>query len=231
MRRIRAWGQDSSERKHETPEHNDSKEKRSIKDRLRTKFSSRHYDDDAIPKRTGGERSSCLEPVHHGHGSSRPGSASECGETPRANSPSLRESTKTLEELVMKNLWQVALEELREKEGRLVAAYEQDLAKASNKNQNGEKQVQGGPLGRTEPHQQLVREALQRLEDGQLVIPRRCRQSAIGNHVQRIVQIVLSVKDVISQAVSAEPHASLAWAGVLVVLPVSIHLQNFDLIN
>ncbi|RAK81228.1 WD40 repeat-like protein [Aspergillus fijiensis CBS 313.89] len=210
MRRIRAWGQDSSERKHETPEHSDSKEKRSIKDRLRTKFSSRHYDDDEIPKRTGGERSSCLEPVHHGHVPSRPGSASDRVETPRANSASLRESTKTLEELVMKNLWQVALEELREKEGRLVAAYEQDLAEVSNKNRSGDKQV----------HQQLVREALQRLEDGQLVIPRRCRHSAIGNHVQRIVQIVLSVKDVISQAVSAEPHASLAWAGVLVVLPL-----------
>ncbi|RAH51180.1 uncharacterized protein BO95DRAFT_378684 [Aspergillus brunneoviolaceus CBS 621.78] len=120
----------------------------------------------------------------------------------------------------MKNLWQVALEELREKEGRLVAAYEQDLAKESNKCHSGDKQAQGGPLSRTEPHQKLVREALQRLEDGQLVIPRRCRQSAIGNHVQRILQIVLSVKDVISQAVSAEPHASLAWAGVLVVLPV-----------
>ncbi|PYI24418.1 hypothetical protein BO99DRAFT_321342 [Aspergillus violaceofuscus CBS 115571] len=131
-------------------------------------------------------------------------------------------STKTLEELVMGKLWKVALEELREKDGRLVAAYEKDLVSESSKNQgqDGERQIESGRLSKPEPQQELVREALQRLEDGQLVIPRRCRQTAIGNHVQLIVQIILSVKDVISQAVSAEPHASLAWAGVLVVLPL-----------
>lgn len=79
--------------------------------------------------------------------------------------------------------------------------------------------------------QQLVHEALRGLQEGEFVIPRRFRQAVISQKVQSIVQIVLSVKDVISQAVAAEPYASLAWSGVLVILPVSIptcFFQNID---
>ncbi|PYI36163.1 hypothetical protein BP00DRAFT_474846 [Aspergillus indologenus CBS 114.80] len=222
MRRIRAWGHDSPGKKDKAPDKSDTKDKRSLKDRFRTNFSSRHLDEEEILKSTVTERSNCLEPVHHDDEPSRPRSASPCVETSGAHSLASRKSTKTLEELVMGNLWKVALEELREKDGRLVAAYEQDLVSESSKNQgqDGARQIESGRLSKPEPQQELVREALQRLEGGQLVIPRRCRQTAIGNHVQRIVQIILSVKDVISQAVSAEPHASLAWAGVLVVLPL-----------
>lgn len=36
----------------------------------------------------------------------------------------------------------------------------------------------------------------------------------------RAVKVILSVKGFISEAVSAEPHAALAWAGVCIFLPV-----------
>lgn len=35
------------------------------------------------------------------------------------------------------------------------------------------------------------------------------------------MKIIVSVKDFVSSAVSSEPHAALAWAGVCVFLPVS----------
>lgn len=35
------------------------------------------------------------------------------------------------------------------------------------------------------------------------------------------VQAITAAKDYISFAIAADPHASLAWAGVLLVLPVS----------
>lgn len=34
------------------------------------------------------------------------------------------------------------------------------------------------------------------------------------------------VKDLIYQAISAKPHAALAWAGVLVILPVNANFGN-----
>lgn len=203
----------------EAQEKSNPKGKISIRDQIKANFSSRHHDDDETSKKAVTETSQCLEKEDHGNGFNKADLAEQCTELP--SSPSVGESTQTLEELVMKDLWRVALESLREREKRLVTAYEQDIARGDSNN-NPEKQPEGSQVdGRKAQQQHLVRQSLRELEDGKLFIPRRCRQTAVSNHVQRIVHIIISVKDVISQAISADPHASLAWAGVLVVLPVS----------
>ncbi len=51
------------------------------------------------------------------------------------------------------------------------------------------------------------------------------RELVVKHQVRKIVHIVLSVKDFIGSAVSADPHAALAWAGVLVILPVRISVE------
>jgi hypothetical protein len=43
---------------------------------------------------------------------------------------------------------------------------------------------------------------------------------SLRDHVNRIIRVVIAAKDFVSTAVSAEPHAALAWAGVCVLLPV-----------
>jgi hypothetical protein len=45
--------------------------------------------------------------------------------------------------------------------------------------------------------------------------------SAAGDIYKKIVKTVLFAKDFVGQAVSNEPHAALAWAGVSMLLPVS----------
>jgi hypothetical protein len=45
--------------------------------------------------------------------------------------------------------------------------------------------------------------------------------STAGDVYKKIVQMVLFAKDFVGQAVSNEPHAALAWAGVSMLLPVS----------
>jgi hypothetical protein len=40
-----------------------------------------------------------------------------------------------------------------------------------------------------------------------------------------VKEVVGKIVGVIISAVSAEPHAALAWVGVLVILPVSIYLN------
>lgn len=42
----------------------------------------------------------------------------------------------------------------------------------------------------------------------------------VRDQVRKLVKGVLAFKDVIGAAISAEPHAAVAWASVLVVLPV-----------
>jgi hypothetical protein len=46
------------------------------------------------------------------------------------------------------------------------------------------------------------------------------RQIVVGEQVSRIVQTITRFKDSIVPAVSSEPHASLAWAGILNILLV-----------
>jgi hypothetical protein len=45
--------------------------------------------------------------------------------------------------------------------------------------------------------------------------------STAADVYRKIVKTVLFAKDFVGQAVSNEPHAALAWAGVSMLLPVS----------
>ncbi|OQE34829.1 hypothetical protein PENCOP_c015G06808 [Penicillium coprophilum] len=221
MRHFLHRGHDSRGKQHETPETSNPKAKRSVRDHFKAKFSPRRHDTRDTAEGTVTETSSCRE-ENHDDGPSRLESSSPCVEVSVTSPPTLRKSTQTLEELVMRDLWKIALERLQGNKGRLLATYGQDLVRGCNNDENTEGRPEEDQSNQVkmQQQQQLVYEALRQLEDGQLFIPRRCRQNAIGDHVQRIIQTILSVKDVISQAISAEPHAALAWAGVLVVLPL-----------
>lgn len=71
--------------------------------------------------------------------------------------------------------------------------------------------------------QKLVDRKLQAMQNSQLKITVGGKEVVVKDQVGKIVRTILSAKDFIGSAVSAEPHAALAWAGVLVVLPVSIY--------
>lgn len=43
----------------------------------------------------------------------------------------------------------------------------------------------------------------------------------VRNQVQKVIGIIVSAKDFVAAAISTEPHAALAWAGVMFVFPVS----------
>lgn len=51
------------------------------------------------------------------------------------------------------------------------------------------------------------------------------KELIVRDQAQKIINGVLAVKDVVSAAISSDPHAAIAWAGVLVVLPVQIILS------
>ena len=47
-------------------------------------------------------------------------------------------------------------------------------------------------------------------------------KTPLGRYLKKAVEIIIASKDFIGSAVSAEPHAALAWCGVSLLLPVSI---------
>jgi hypothetical protein len=48
------------------------------------------------------------------------------------------------------------------------------------------------------------------------------KEVIVKEQVRKVVHAILSAKDYVGSAVIPEPHAALAWAGVLVILPVRI---------
>jgi hypothetical protein len=71
--------------------------------------------------------------------------------------------------------------------------------------------------------QKLVERKLQDIQNAQLKLTLGGREVVVKEQIRKVVNMIISAKDLIGPAVSADPHAALAWAGVLVVLPVSIY--------
>lgn len=67
---------------------------------------------------------------------------------------------------------------------------------------------------------ELVAKMLERIEDEQWRIKVRDTSIELRPQVDRFVNAVIAVKDFVSSAVSSEPHAALAWAGVCIILPL-----------
>jgi uncharacterized protein YlzI (FlbEa/FlbD family) len=78
---------------------------------------------------------------------------------------------------------------------------------------------------REEQLQELVDRKLQDIPNTRLKITVSGKEVVVKDQVRKVVYAILSAKDFIGSAVSSEPHAALAWAGVLVILPVGIYMM------
>src|SRR5579871_352206 len=74
--------------------------------------------------------------------------------------------------------------------------------------------------------QKLVDRKLQDMQNAQLKISVSGKEFVVRKQIRKAVHAILSAKDLIGPTISAEPHAALAWAGVLVILPVSVSITN-----
>ena len=77
-----------------------------------------------------------------------------------------------------------------------------------------------GSLDRQEQLSAFLTRKLEKIENDQKSFVLGCHRIVIQEETDKAVKIVMFVKDFVSSAVSAEPHAALAWAGVCVFLPV-----------
>jgi hypothetical protein len=76
-------------------------------------------------------------------------------------------------------------------------------------------------VGRQKQLSELVDRKLQDMEKNRLSVNLAGRDIIVKEQVRKVVYAILGAKDIIGAAISAEPHAALAWAGVVFVLPVS----------
>ena len=73
----------------------------------------------------------------------------------------------------------------------------------------------------------LITKKMQVMDDARWKFKVGNQTVEVKAQVDRVVKAVLFAKDFVSSAVSSEPHAALAWAGVCVLLPVCVSPHPF----
>ncbi|EHK20670.1 uncharacterized protein TRIVIDRAFT_49885 [Trichoderma virens Gv29-8] len=135
--------------------------------------------------------------------------------------------TSTPSEAVKVSLWDRAYDSLREKEGQQVEEYEELLSRelqATTGSKNGEhfyNKIEGtNHKIRLAQLETITSSGLRKLDEkkarylifGHEFIPR--------DQLAKATQFIQNIKAVIDEAVRVSPEASLAWAGVSVILPI-----------
>jgi hypothetical protein len=114
------------------------------------------------------------------------------------------------------DLWDRAYIMLREGKdtAKLMESYDKILRLRNEKSTVGSSE-------REERMAMLVHEKVDEMDKDQWKFNIGDKEIVVGEQVDRIVKCVLFAKDFVSQTISADPHAALAWAGVCILLPVS----------
>lgn len=126
----------------------------------------------------------------------------------------------------LKNLWDEAYDRLREDGPELIDAYEKDLL-ASGSVASVKARAQpsvNGARGEDREGQleKLVKDKLDAIQNAQLTVTVGGEKIVVKDQVCKLVRKILSFTDFIGAAITTEPHAALAWAGVVIILPVCV---------
>ena len=117
------------------------------------------------------------------------------------------------------DLWVHAYEALKLREPDLVAAYERHLAQLAPTVTNSVHPSLSPELIET-----IAKSKLQDREADQWVVHLGEQPVNVRVQGEKVIKFILWSNDIISQAVSTQPYAALAWSGVSILLPVSCAL-------
>lgn len=118
-------------------------------------------------------------------------------------------------------LWNEAYEELRKKEKHLIEEYEKALLGSISATFASTLIVTGSRLGRRKLMQAVIKEKQEEIEEKTIKFPILGRKVTLKDMAAPAVSVIKWADKYISAAVSANPMASAAWAGVSLLLPVS----------
>ena len=119
-------------------------------------------------------------------------------------------------------LWNVAYEELKVNEPKLIAEYEQCLSYNITDTLGATVALSGlAKVRRREQMEMLVKRKVEGDEKGQWKVPFGDDRIAIRDLAKPIVSVVSWAQEYVGDALEASPYGSLAWAGVCLLLPVS----------
>jgi hypothetical protein len=116
--------------------------------------------------------------------------------------------------LVPEGLWRDAYEQLQKEDEKLIKGYEEALLQNW---QPGDDALKNDGDHNTRLCG-IVKRRLQEIEDSRLKLTVAGKEIVVKDQARRAIEAILSVKDLVTTAVTSEPHAALAWAGILLLL-------------
>ncbi|EGO54027.1 hypothetical protein NEUTE1DRAFT_14704, partial [Neurospora tetrasperma FGSC 2508] len=116
-------------------------------------------------------------------------------------------------------LWERAYNELKQEEVKLVDAYEKIL---SRQLQNGSNSMvlESQPNIIAQSNSDRRRQMTQLINAG---LAKTEREAKVKESCGEVVDVVLSVKNIVSAAIQAVPQAAFAWTGICIVLEIFIN--------
>ncbi|OQD71732.1 hypothetical protein PENPOL_c001G05426 [Penicillium polonicum] len=145
--------------------------------------------------------------------------------TPATSSHSSPEANVTTEHSIPRDLWDEAYVILSREDPKLKQRYE-EIVWTQDKINGEPSQNHLAPAGSYQREEQLRQIAKSKVEEIDLAKwqPKIGSHSVdVGGGFDKAVKIVVAAKEFVSSAVSSEPHAALAWAGVCIFLPLLLN--------
>ncbi|KAL7931996.1 ankyrin repeat-containing domain protein [Trichoderma chlorosporum] len=145
------------------------------------------------------------------------------------DNPELQETPPSLHTkdnaISIRDLWNVAYERLRQEDEHLINAYEAGIRQSLSASIS---LTIGSNLSVRDRMDKILRSKMDEVNQDSWKI--RFRSSEV--HTEDIVQPILSIirwaNEYISSALSSNPYASMAWAGVSLLLPVRLDIVKWD---
>ncbi|KAJ5985268.1 hypothetical protein N7522_012464 [Penicillium canescens] len=148
-----------------------------------------------------------------------------------SNSPALQLGTSsscislTQDDNISRNLWDEAYLILSKEDPRLFQRYEEIIATEGDGNGDlGQKNLAAtGSYHREEQLRQIAKNKIEEINLAQWKVDIGSHSIDVSGQFDNAVKIMIAIKDFVSSAVSSEPHAALAWAGVCIFLPLLLN--------
>ncbi|KAI1376722.1 hypothetical protein F4677DRAFT_459535 [Hypoxylon crocopeplum] len=139
----------------------------------------------------------------------------------RTEATTENESTNDLTELLGPNqLWATAYKKLWDDDPRILGAYQRFLLEKGHLQETNGSEPQPGDGDWQGQVQKLAKERLEANQEGRFSFQIGEKDIIVRDQFQKAMGFIVSTKDLMAAAISSEPHAALAWAGVMFIFPL-----------
>ncbi len=159
-----------------------------------------------------------FQPSHEATRESPAGTQSSFAASIKTSS-SVDDSMTKSEPAPPRDLWDEAYKTLQGVNCKLVEQYEESIIRTDKEDAH---LAPVGSFARQEQLSAVITRRLESIEKDQKSFTMAGRRVILQEQLDKVIRIIMFAKDFVSSAVILEPHTALAWAGVCVLLPVSI---------